>query len=203
VALRSVHNIRIERLWQDVTKDVGTKWMEFFTDLEVHHGLDVSNRDHIWLLHHLFLEGLNDELFGWIGMWNSHTLSIKGSPNRSPNQLYLHGMLTQGTRGLATSQPEGDEDAEDEGIDWPAIQAARGDRPPEADVDRGPGDSFPRNPPEVTVETPTCPHGYDFLRGLESLVNETGLRGSKHLMDKLLLWERALAYFQECTLNTN
>jgi hypothetical protein len=175
--------------------------MEFFTDLEVHHGLDVSNRDHILLLHHLFLKGLNDELIGWMGMWNSHTLSIKGSPNRSPNQLFLQGMITQGTRGLATSQAGADEDPEDEGIDWPAIQAARGDRPPEANVERGPGDSFPTNPPEVTVETPTCPHGEAFLQEIDRLVIDTGLRGSKHPMDRLLLWEQALAYLRERNRN--
>ena len=40
---RSVHNIRIERLWVDVTAQVGATWAEHFQMLEVRHGLDINN----------------------------------------------------------------------------------------------------------------------------------------------------------------
>ncbi|KAI0371588.1 hypothetical protein BV20DRAFT_1051599 [Pilatotrama ljubarskyi] len=56
---RSVHNIRIERLWVDVTSGFGSKWKEFFHQLEAQHGLNVDNDAHVWLLHHLFLEAIN------------------------------------------------------------------------------------------------------------------------------------------------
>ena len=58
---RSVHNIRIERLWQDVTRGFGRKWKEFFQQLEVEWGLDPNNDAHIWLLHYLFLEAINED----------------------------------------------------------------------------------------------------------------------------------------------
>jgi hypothetical protein len=56
---RSVHNVRIERLWGDVTAQVGSSWADAFTDLELHHGLNINNENHIWLLHILFLPILN------------------------------------------------------------------------------------------------------------------------------------------------
>ena len=51
--LRSVHNIRIERLWVDVTAKVGARWASTFRYLEQHMGLDINSANHIWLLHHL------------------------------------------------------------------------------------------------------------------------------------------------------
>ncbi|KAH9910863.1 hypothetical protein B0H21DRAFT_782484 [Amylocystis lapponica] len=59
---RSVHNVRIERLWVDVTNQVGEKWSTFFTTLKVRHGLDANNVNHIWLLHYVFLGVINAEL---------------------------------------------------------------------------------------------------------------------------------------------
>ena len=51
---RSVHNIRIEWLWVNVTSGFGRKWKTFFQDLELHDGLNPDSDAHIWLLHHLF-----------------------------------------------------------------------------------------------------------------------------------------------------
>ncbi|KAF5339525.1 hypothetical protein D9611_011449 [Ephemerocybe angulata] len=58
---RSVHNIRIERLWKDYYIGLIDKWYHFFHDLEAFYGLDVDNPIHLWLLHHLFLPALNEE----------------------------------------------------------------------------------------------------------------------------------------------
>ena len=82
----SVHNIRIERLWFDVTKQLGAKWADFFQDLELRHGLDINNPHHIWLLHTLFLEMLNDEIEFFIDNWNNHRLQIRGQRSRSPHR---------------------------------------------------------------------------------------------------------------------
>ncbi len=65
---RSVHNTRIERLWYDVTHGFGRKWKDFFWDLEIQHGLNVSFRSHKWLLRHLFLKGLNEDAQDWAAM---------------------------------------------------------------------------------------------------------------------------------------
>ncbi|KAG2063454.1 hypothetical protein BDR04DRAFT_1037928, partial [Suillus decipiens] len=71
---RSVHNIRIERLWVDFTQGIGSKWKSFFQDLEATSGLDTDNihHIHIWLLHYLFLETLCKEVHGWAKAWNNH-----------------------------------------------------------------------------------------------------------------------------------
>lgn len=57
--IRNVHNIRIECLWIDITIQVGTTWSNVFIFLEMHHSLDINNQNHIWVLHHLFLETIN------------------------------------------------------------------------------------------------------------------------------------------------
>jgi hypothetical protein len=61
-AHRSVHNIRIERLWFDFTSGVGAKWKIFFQDLEYQAGLDPELPGHIWLIHYLFLNALNQDM---------------------------------------------------------------------------------------------------------------------------------------------
>ena len=80
----SVHNICIERLWVDVTKQLGAKWAEFFKLLEVQYELDPSNSYHIWLIHMLFLDTINDEIDFSIHNWNAHRLQIAHKCSRSP-----------------------------------------------------------------------------------------------------------------------
>jgi hypothetical protein len=61
VLCRSVHNIRIERLWVDITSGFGKKWHDFFTVLESREGLNTNLDAHIWLIHHLFLQFINHD----------------------------------------------------------------------------------------------------------------------------------------------
>ncbi|KAM6496392.1 hypothetical protein JOM56_009098, partial [Amanita muscaria] len=84
----SVHNIRIERLWVEVGRAIVSKWKPFFESLERHHGLDVDSAGHIWLLHHLYLRALNEEILGWAEHWNSHTMRLKHEANKSPRQMF-------------------------------------------------------------------------------------------------------------------
>lgn len=79
-----MHNIRIERLWVDVTLGFGGKWKHFFQDLEAYDALNSGNDNHIWLLHHLFLEAVNDDIHDWIGAWNNCVLAIRGVCSHSP-----------------------------------------------------------------------------------------------------------------------
>lgn len=60
--LRSVHNVRIERLWVDLTITLGAKWAGFFQLREVQDGFDPSNSNHLWLVHYLYLPEINAEL---------------------------------------------------------------------------------------------------------------------------------------------
>ncbi|KAF8259272.1 hypothetical protein EI94DRAFT_1616616, partial [Lactarius quietus] len=122
---KSVHNIRIERLWVDVTRGFGGKWKAFFRMLESNHGLNVDKDAHIWLLHFLFLGYINIDADAWMKAWNMHTLSRQGERHLSPNDLYLRGMAEHGVRGLrpdaSSDQNTGSELEDDQrsyGIDW-------------------------------------------------------------------------------------
>ncbi|KAJ6474110.1 hypothetical protein DFH09DRAFT_1462008 [Mycena vulgaris] len=86
---RSVHNTRIERLWYDVTHGFGFKWKQFIIDLEFHHDLNPSLPAHIWLLHHLFLDSVNQDAQEWAAAWNSHHLQIRGERGRSPRDMFI------------------------------------------------------------------------------------------------------------------
>ncbi|KAG0695761.1 hypothetical protein DFH29DRAFT_813842 [Suillus ampliporus] len=92
---RSVHNIRIERLWVDVTNGLGQKWKEFFQTLEAYDNLDVNNDSHLWLLHFLFLPLINDDADQWAASWNHHVLGRRGEPHRSPHDMFIQGIIEQ------------------------------------------------------------------------------------------------------------
>ncbi|KAF5331773.1 hypothetical protein D9758_018551 [Tetrapyrgos nigripes] len=118
---QSVHNVRIERLWVDVTAQVGQSWHDFFTDLEMHHGLDINNDNHRWLLHYLFLPIINQELSFWAESWNNHRIQIRDGPNRSPIDMFGFDMFMHGFRGhdLNLNQAE----LEVYGVDWEALRS--------------------------------------------------------------------------------
>ncbi|KAG8895515.1 hypothetical protein FRB99_000503 [Tulasnella sp. 403] len=114
---RSVHNVRIERLWVDVTTQFGAKWHSFFTLLEVRHGLDVNNKNHIWLLHYLFLPDINTDCVFFAESWNMHRIQTKGRPTRSPWDMWYFDQLEYGVRGDRLSI----EELEVYGIDWEGL----------------------------------------------------------------------------------
>ncbi|KAJ7763756.1 hypothetical protein B0H16DRAFT_1661738 [Mycena metata] len=121
---RSVHNIRIERLWVDFARGVGNKWIDFFYELELYYGLSHDNAAHIWLIHHLFLDAINQDVQDWAEAWNSHKLTRGNGRRRSPRDMFTFGLLEQGPRGLDTILYQEEEAAfahiEEFGIDWAA-----------------------------------------------------------------------------------
>jgi hypothetical protein len=119
---RSVHNVRIERLWGNVTSQIGSSWADAFTSLELHHGLDINNQNHIWLLHILFLRILNSQLEFFAQGWNSHRIQIRGGPNRSPEDMFGFDMMASGFRGDFISDSLSIEELEIYGIDWAAYR---------------------------------------------------------------------------------
>ncbi|KAJ6449897.1 hypothetical protein C8R45DRAFT_1057262 [Mycena sanguinolenta] len=117
----SVHNVRIERLWVDVTAQVGATWADHFTHLEIRYGLDINNVAHIWLLHFLFLGTINSQLTFFAEAWNQHRIQIRNSANRSPTDMFVFDMFINGVRGdqLPPDEENLDEDElEVYGIDW-------------------------------------------------------------------------------------
>ncbi|KAJ7456996.1 hypothetical protein FB451DRAFT_1341984 [Mycena latifolia] len=120
---RSVHNVRIERLWADVTAQIGATWADLFTVLEIRHGLDINNVYHIWLLHYLFLRQINNQLRFFMEAWNQHQIQIRDGPNRSPVDMFGFNMIVHGVRGtniLPEEQMSADE-LEVYGVDWEAL----------------------------------------------------------------------------------
>ncbi|KAJ7238332.1 hypothetical protein B0H12DRAFT_1025815 [Mycena haematopus] len=120
---RSVHNVRIERLWVDVTVQVGATWADRFTVFEIRHGLDINNRNHIWLLHFLFLSTINSQLAFFAQSWNQHRIQIRRGPNRSPADMFVFDMLVNGVRGNQLPDDQlSDEELEVYGIDWEGLR---------------------------------------------------------------------------------
>ncbi|KAK6972320.1 hypothetical protein R3P38DRAFT_3134346 [Favolaschia claudopus] len=124
---RSVHNVRIERLWVDVTAQIGATWANVFMLLELHHGLDINNVSHIWLLHYLFLTQINQQLEFFMDSWNQHQIQVRDGPNRSPADMFGFDMLVHGVRGTNLNAARDEEhmsDAELEvyGVDWEGFQ---------------------------------------------------------------------------------
>ncbi|KAJ3884750.1 hypothetical protein GG344DRAFT_60180 [Lentinula edodes] len=120
---RSIHNVRIERLWVDVSHYVSQTWHDLFTDLELHHGLDASNVNHIWLLQHLFLATINEHLSFWAESWNNHRISQRNAPSRSPEDMFGFDMITNGLRGESLDEVAmTDEELEVFGLDWEGLR---------------------------------------------------------------------------------
>lgn len=124
---RSVHNVRIERLWVDVTAQVGAFWADMFTQLELRHGFDINNANHIWLLHHLFLPIINQQLSFFAQSWNQHRIQIRDGPNRAPADMFGFDMFVHGVRGdqLPAEEQLAEEELEVYGVDWEGLHDER------------------------------------------------------------------------------
>ena len=167
-----MHNIRIERLWVNFTAGVGAKWKSIFQDLEAHDDLDADDPTHIWLLHHLFLDAINQDIEEWVGAWNNHIMTIQGQPSRSSCDMFFFGLIEDGPRGLEMGD---DRDIEDEhideadiagyGIDWEDLADVRilahHDAANQVDGlpdDEAAGHHVPPNmAAAVVVDEPDCP----------------------------------------------
>lgn len=104
-----------------MTAGFGSKWKQFFQDLELHDGLMPDIEAHVWLLHHLFLPSINEDALEWAESWNQHTMTIRGERQRSPLDMFYFGMIEHGVRGFSECQEPVDEQIDDPtsyGIDW-------------------------------------------------------------------------------------
>ncbi|KAJ7913423.1 hypothetical protein B0H13DRAFT_2232322 [Mycena leptocephala] len=196
---RSIHNVRIERLWVDVTAQVGAAWSDNFTLLELHHGLDINNANHIWLLHYLFLPTINDQLTFFMGAWNEHRIQIRHGPNRSPADMFGFDMLVHGVRGHAL--PEELPEEELEGLhDEVLLNSQRNNNSSEDGWTSWLGRSGPpEHLNEVPVEPPQGPFGPQELELLNTVIAPwQGLASDADIVE---LWNNALTYCR--TLNGN
>ncbi|TFK60363.1 hypothetical protein BDN72DRAFT_736080, partial [Pluteus cervinus] len=74
----STRNTRIERLWVEVGSQFARYWRAFFLRLERCHQLDRKKPHHLWLIHVLFLDEINQDCEEFELNWNNHPLSGKG-----------------------------------------------------------------------------------------------------------------------------
>jgi hypothetical protein len=88
---RSVHNERIERLWNDIFKDVTQFYKDLFEYIEMRYQIDFSS-DLVakYCLHYFFLVRINQSLERCKEAWNLHP--IRTEKHKSPYQLqFYHG----------------------------------------------------------------------------------------------------------------
>jgi hypothetical protein len=176
-------------------------------DLEENHGLNTDLPAHLWLLHLLFLDAINDDIARWAEAWNHHKLSLRYEPDRSPRDMYIFGMLQDGHRGIQHLIGRDDEDVDEfYGVDWDVINdpALRHhfhvNNPDDDDNDRPHTNPFetgglPRHMTEVICEVAYDPPRPQLDIQLWEHLSRDGVDLSSRSMEsRYLLWERALQF---------
>ncbi|XP_045182634.2 uncharacterized protein LOC123541283 [Mercenaria mercenaria] len=90
---KSTHNQRIERLWRDVYDGVLVHYYLLFSFMEDEDILDALNPIHLFALHYVYKDKINEKLDIWREAWASHRLRTVRS---SPNCLWASGILKDG-----------------------------------------------------------------------------------------------------------
>ncbi|KAJ7754757.1 hypothetical protein B0H14DRAFT_2404926 [Mycena olivaceomarginata] len=210
---RSVHNIRIERLWCDVTRGFGRKWSNFFLSLEYACGLRPDLDAHIWLLHHLFLGGINDDAAEWARSWNEHKLRFDNERTRSPRDLFFFGMIENGLRGfdgVPEALADADNDIEDldaYGIDWQELHDAdlmahhtehnaEQELSPD-DLDNPFSNDGPHRLSHVEVLEPLCPFTPEEVAQLDTYLALDPHSQSRNMNSRRSLWISTLTFCRQ------
>ncbi|KAH7917752.1 hypothetical protein BV22DRAFT_1076641 [Leucogyrophana mollusca] len=195
---RSVHNIRIERLWVDVTSGFGSKWKDFFQGLEAHDGLDANMDSHIWLLHHLFLSDINEDASQWASTWNYHILQRRGEPHRSPQEMFLQGMVEHGQRAVVVAVDEDIGDIAEYGVDWNDIDNhnVRNHHDTFNPQDDHLSNPFVSNQPDrlshVDIPNARCPLSPEQVEVFDTHLQTLPYRGQPDMESRRLLWIEGL-----------
>jgi hypothetical protein len=86
-------------MWVEVGRYFARSWRGFFYRLENMHHLSRSNPFHLWLLHHLFLDEINQDCAEFIRTWNLKPISGKEGRNESPDEKHfrarIHGIYAR------------------------------------------------------------------------------------------------------------
>ncbi|KAJ3568669.1 hypothetical protein NP233_g5559 [Leucocoprinus birnbaumii] len=175
----STGNVRIERLWVEVGTQFARQWKVFFMHLESDHLLDKKNPHHLWLLHCLFLDELNEDVKEFQSNWNCHPLSKEGK-NRTPSDIMFMGRLKHGL--YDEGEPLAPSEIEDIfGIHVPSDGSTPTRRPPTREDLRSAEQEVDNNAYEEPVNVPntSCPFNQEeieqFTAALEILESQGGL----------------------------
>jgi hypothetical protein len=204
---RSIHNTRIERLWYDVTSGFGAKWKDFFVALEHNDGLNPSFPSHIWLVHFLFRTAIDEDAQQWAAAWNCHRMQIRGERSRSPEDMFMAGILQRGAQGLdlrpSANLNEDIGDVHQYGVDW---GAHRDRRLMQHLHEHNPGDNqaadsfrLPEHMARVECEPPNSPFSSEEMNVLrERLSIRVGEQAyCRDMPTRRVLWCHAFAIARE------
>ncbi|KAJ3816144.1 hypothetical protein F5880DRAFT_1494570, partial [Lentinula raphanica] len=173
-----------------------------FTQLEEQHQLNINNPNHIWLLHHLFMDTINNSLAFWVEGWNCHRISQRrgDGPARSPEDMWGFDMIVHGIRGDSLDQYSmTDAELEVFGVDWEGLgdetllQSLRRNYAHEQGSNTWLGQlGPPQQLNEVRVNPPTGLMTPEDIQELHVLL--TPIPRSVTEIDAVTLWRTALVY---------
>jgi hypothetical protein len=77
-------------MWVEVGRQFGRPWRAFFSRLERLHHLDRKDPHHLWLLHTLFLDSINEDCRTFQNEWNAKPISGPTTNDQSPDVRNFH-----------------------------------------------------------------------------------------------------------------
>ena len=89
---KSVHNQRIERLWVDLSATATSHFVNLFYYMESIDILDPDNEVHLYALHFVYLQRINNCLTLFQEHWNHHPM--RTIQNKSPLQMWTESFYT-------------------------------------------------------------------------------------------------------------
>eukprot|EP00112_Aurelia_sp_Birch-Aquarium-sp1_P016476 Seg3739.2 transcript_id=Seg3739.2/GoldUCD/mRNA.D3Y31 product="hypothetical protein" protein_id=Seg3739.2/GoldUCD/D3Y31 len=89
---KSVHNQRIERLWVDMSATATSHFLNLFYYMESIDKLDPDNEVHLYALHFVYQQRINNSLILFQEQWNHHPM--RTIQNKSPLQMWTDSFYT-------------------------------------------------------------------------------------------------------------
>jgi hypothetical protein len=184
------------------------KWKDFFMTLEASHGLDPQSPSHIWLLHWLFLNAINDDAQEWMAAWNMHTMDIRGEPSQTPQAMFTFSMVENGPRGiqaLLEQEHLTPEEIVNYGIDWDVQNDTQlyrhflTNNPHEQSTEPFDSTSTPHNLTHIICDPPNCPFSDQEIQDLRDGLRNRVDMDSRNMAVRRLIWQEALFLCRDIT----
>lgn len=193
----------------DVTTGFGRKWKQFFAGLELRDGLDPQVPAHIWLLHFLFLDAVQEDAIAWANTWNFHKMRLRDAPDQTPAEMFFFSMHRDGPRGFERANegslpiawnPETNtpENLERYGVDWEDhnddnVMEHFFSQNPDENMDPG-NFAPPQELSHVPCDPPPCPIRQEDIDRLQQLVLNHDHAQSQHMEGRRQIWIDALGF---------
>ena len=99
---KSVHNVRIERLWRDVFTKVVEKFYNIFNLMEEKRILDINNEINLACLHYVFGKRIQNCLNIWKAAHNDHP--VRSEKNQTPTQLWYKASMMYSDKNITAME---------------------------------------------------------------------------------------------------